>query len=262
MNQLRRAHPLSSVRPSPRDRRWRRARLVGGVLPLAVIASLLVSASALAAPARPQAPAAAAGPATLGRILAGPHAAPLVPSVVATGTYSCGPVVKRPVMLGKIVWSPPYGRSGAGGIGVIRFAFTAKDCLILTGPDKGKSLAAVQVTGEFPIDPNVCPFLPPSPTYIENIKLSYPGVNFGVHILPSFATVEVRGGAYWTFTAGTFGGAGGAATGLVGGSFATAPLPGARASFRPVTIGHQTCAHPGITAMTLAPTSSNNLISF
>jgi hypothetical protein len=170
---------------------------------------------------------------------------------VVSGTYSCGPVVGRPPMTGKITWSPPYPKSGIGAIGVIRFSFTAHECSIVSGPKKGGTIRTVRVSAAFPVKPNACPFLPPTPNYIENLTLTYPGTNWA----PSYATVQVNGAAYWTFTAGSVGGA---TTGLVGGSFATT---GATAKFRPIlTIPTQTCTS-GVSSLTLAP-DPNNLIGF
>jgi hypothetical protein len=192
------------------------------------------------------------------------HATPSVRSIVANGTFSCGTIVRRPTMSGTITWSPPYPRSGLSRIGVIQMSFQARKCLILSGRFRGRTIREVDVFAAFPIDPNLtgaggCPFLPPPPTYIENLTLAYPGVNFGFIFDPSFATVQVTGGAFWRFTAGLTGGPGGALAGLVGGSFATT---GATAQFRPVkTVPSQNCG-TGITSLTLAPTSANSLVGF
>ena len=59
MNKIRTANPLNSPHPSGGDPRWRRARIAGGILPLAIGVSMLAS-PALASPARTHAPAATA----------------------------------------------------------------------------------------------------------------------------------------------------------------------------------------------------------
>jgi len=203
---------------------------------------LLASSVALAAPS------AGNHPATVVHQVAATHPAAISPDVsgvpiVATGTYDCG-TKGNPEMLGTIGWTPV---SGAGGIGEIKMWFWAHDCKILTGKFKGQTINTVHVVADFPIDPNSCPFLPPAGTYRENLFITYPGVNFGVQLAPSVASVDVNPAAFWTF-----------AKGLVAGSFANATAVAAK--FRPILwVG--TCS-TGVQFMTLAQTSLNELLNF
>ncbi len=214
----------------------------GTALAILTGASLLASSAALAAPSTGGHPAVVAHPAVAAHPAAIAPDAPNVP-IIANGTYDCG-TKGTPEMLGTIGWTPA---SGSGGIGVVKFWFWAHDCKILSGKFKGQTINTVHVVATFPIDPNSCPFLPTPGTYRENLFIDYPGVNFGLHLAPSVASVDVNPAAAWTF-----------AKGLVGGSFANATAVTAR--FRPILwVG--TCSS-GVQYMTLAQTSLNELLNF
>jgi hypothetical protein len=212
-------------------------RLAVAVSTLALVAGVgaLASSPALAAPT---------GPAHVSKPAA---PAPAIPTVTIAGTFSCGTIVKEPPLLGSITWAP---YSGAGGIGVIHMNFVAKNCLITSGKFAKKFIKVVDFKAAFPINPNLCPFLPAPGTYIEDYFLTYPGINFGVHIAPSYSNGALDPGAYWKNPSA-----------LVGGSFATT---GAYAQYRPVAPSGHGCAASllHITTMTLAPTSANYLQNF
>lgn len=218
----------------------------GSAVAILTGAGLLASAGALAAPSASGQPAVVTHPAVVTR-----PADVIAPDsggtpVVAPGTYSCG-TKGTPEMLGTIGWTPA---SGSGGIGVVKFWFWAHNCKILTGKFKGQIINTVQIQAAFPINPNTCPFLPAAGTYRENLFISYPGVNFGVHLASSYASVDVNPGAAWTF-----------AKGLVGGSFANATAVTAR--FRPILwVGSCSSGGAGVQYMTLAQTSLNELLNF
>jgi hypothetical protein len=225
--------------PQPHRRPRRRALAAGAAVALVAGLGTLASSAAFAAPAAVQHPAAAARTATVA--IPATTTSPGVP-VVATGTYDCG-TKGQPEMLGTIGWTPA---SGSGGIGVIKMWFWAHDCKVLSGKFKGQTINTVNVQADFPIDPNGCPFLPAAGTYRENLYITYPGVNFGVQLAPSVASVNVNPAAAWTF-----------AKGLVGGSFANAAAVSAQ--FRPILwVG--SC--PSVRYMTLAQTSLNELLNF
>jgi|HubBroStandDraft_1064217.scaffolds.fasta_scaffold158296_1 hypothetical protein len=205
----------------------------------------LASSTALAAPPAVQHPAAVsyASAAQAPAVPAAPAGTSLPTApIVAAGTYQCG-AKGEPTTLGTINWAPA---AGTGGITVIKMWFWAHNCLVLSGPYKGKLINTVEVQAAFPITPNSCVF---SGTNRENLDITYPGVNFGGVVLqPSYASVNiVSGGAFWKFTSG-----------LVGGSFANAA--GVSASFRPIVwVG----GCPGtVSDLTLAQTDINELANF